>query len=131
MDSAHRIATRTRRIPERQSGKAKREGRLSRDDAVGCRAGSPDPAVSPREAGYGDPALQGRTGHSSELRATSAPTAGVQLSRSFAVESRVTSDKRQIERGGTGWQLDGVKHPVQPVFRVCRRFDPTLVCRIL
>src|SRR5664280_1641557 len=58
---------------------------LGRDEAAGCRAGSPDPAVSPREAGFGllrqgfgghgGPALQGRTGQSSDLRATSAPTA--------------------------------------------------------
>jgi 2-succinyl-5-enolpyruvyl-6-hydroxy-3-cyclohexene-1-carboxylate synthase len=35
---------------------------LSRDNAFGCRAGSPDPAVLPEEAGSGDPALQ-RLGH--------------------------------------------------------------------
>jgi prepilin-type N-terminal cleavage/methylation domain-containing protein len=29
-------------------------------ERIGCRAGSPNPAVLPRVAGYGDPALQGR-----------------------------------------------------------------------
>jgi len=42
---------------------------LSRDDAVGGRAGSPDPAISPSEAGSGDPALQRRTRAFAELRA--------------------------------------------------------------
>jgi hypothetical protein len=33
---------------------------LSRDDAVECRAGSPDPAEAPGAARSGDPALQSR-----------------------------------------------------------------------
>ncbi len=63
--------------------KTKNEKRLRRNALVKCRAGSPsfaeasergpDPAVSPRAAGCGDPALQRRTRQSVELRAKIAP----------------------------------------------------------
>jgi hypothetical protein len=44
---------------------------------VGCRAGSPDPADRPGEAGYGDPALQRRTGQRADLDASVAAIARI------------------------------------------------------
>ncbi len=48
---------------------------FTRDDASGCRAGSPDPAALPGEAEYGDPARRRRAAPFPEPRAKITPVA--------------------------------------------------------
>jgi len=74
-----KVTARIRHSPADEIRRLSRSVRINiaaaKGRSVEYGAGSPNPAVSPNEAGSGDPALQQRIGPLAELRVRIAPTA--------------------------------------------------------